>query len=191
VLLERVIDTLTWLLGLIAAHPAFSRELNGLLPPFFTSLLNLSAQKSLLAATLKALHTLIPDHATTFRPNLTKTSQLTLSIIQGEYPPEIKRQAAMVYVDLHHSAPKGTNSEYWRSCLLGIVAEIHIVLDRLLEVVEEGITGQGILADLDRGRVLTAKGVGLKPLEGDYAMFMTSAIERIQFLIIVIVEFLR
>jgi hypothetical protein len=139
VLLERVIATLTNVFGLISTHPALSRELNALLPGFFAGLLNLSSQKSLLESVLQALHILIPEHATTFRPNLGKTSQLNLSLIEGDNSPEVQRLAAKVYVDLHFSAQKGTNSDHWRSCFLGTISEIHIVLDRLFEVVEEGI----------------------------------------------------
>jgi hypothetical protein len=60
-----------------------------------------------------------------------------LSLIDGPYSPEIKRLAAKVYVDLHHCAQKGANSEHWRSCLLGVISEIHMILDRIFEVVEE------------------------------------------------------
>lgn len=62
-----------------------------------------------------------------------------LTIIDGPYSPEIKQLAAKVYVDLHHSTPKGANGDHWRSNLLGVLAEMHIVLDRMFEVVEEGI----------------------------------------------------
>jgi hypothetical protein len=87
---------------------------------------------------LTALHNLIPEHATTFRPSLTRTQTLTLSLIDGAYPKEIKTFAAKVYVDLHHSAQKGGNSDHWRASFLGAIAEIHTVLDRLFEGVEEG-----------------------------------------------------
>jgi hypothetical protein len=89
---------------------------------------------------LKALHALIPEHATTFRPNLGKVNQLTLSIIEGDYTPDNQKLAAKVYVDLHHSAQKGTGREHWRSCLVGTISEIHSILDRLFEIVEEGVS---------------------------------------------------
>jgi rRNA processing/ribosome biogenesis len=140
VLLERAMATLTCVFGLISTHPALSRELNTMLPVFFTALLNSTCQKSLLEPALKALHALIPEHATTFRPNLGKVNQLTLSILEGEYTQDNQKLAAKVYVDLHHSAQKGTGREHWRSCLLGTISEIHSILDRLFEVVEEGMS---------------------------------------------------
>jgi rRNA processing/ribosome biogenesis len=124
--------------GLILTHPTFSRDLNSLLPTFFQTLLNLSTQSALLSAVLTALHTLIPEHATTFRPSITRTQALTLSLIDGAYPKEVKTLAAKVYVDLHHSAQKGGNSDHWRASFLGAIAEIHTVLDRMFEGVEEG-----------------------------------------------------
>jgi hypothetical protein len=69
---------------------------------------------------------------------LGQTKPFTLLLIDGPYSQEIKRLAAKVYVDLHHCAQKGANSEHWRSCLLEVIAEIHMALDRMFEVVEEG-----------------------------------------------------
>jgi hypothetical protein len=137
-LLERVIATLTTSFGLIYTHAALSRDLNSLLPGFFSTLLNLTTQNSLLHPILTALHVLIPDHGSAFRPSLGVATPLMLSLIDGPYSPEIKRLAAKVYVDVHHSTQKGAGSEYWRSSLLGIVAQVHIVLDGIFEVVEEG-----------------------------------------------------
>jgi hypothetical protein len=125
--------------GLITTHPAFSRDLNSLLPTFFQTLLNLSSQTALLSTVLTALHTLIPEYPTTFRPTMTKTQTLTLSVIDGAYPVEIKTLAAKVYVDLHHSAQKGGNNDHWRATFLGAVSEIHTVLNRMFQIVEEGI----------------------------------------------------
>ena len=142
--MERVIATLRGCFGLISTQAALSRDLNSLLPSFFASLLNLSQQKTLLKLVLIALQKLIPEYATTFRPNLEKTSQLTLALIEGDYAPELKRLAAKVYVDLHYSAQKGMNADHWRSCFLGIISEIHTVLDRLFEVVEEGTLTSGV-----------------------------------------------
>ena len=189
-LLERVIATLTSVFGLISTHPALSRELNTMLPVFFTALLNLTSQTILLESALKALHILIPQHATTFRPNLGKANQLTLSILDGDYPPELQKLAAKVYVDLHYSAPKGTNSDYWRTCLLGTISEAHIILDRLFVVVEEGTPYQSV-SDLDRRLLLAGKPIGLKSLEGDYGTFLMRGIKRLQSLVMVIEQFLR
>jgi len=94
-----------------------------------------------------------------------------------------------VYVDLHHCAPKGGNSDHWRSNLLGIIAEVHVVLDRILEVVEEGIFYVDF-ADLDRSRMQMSKGVGLKPVDDEYGVAILSGISRISTLVLVIKEFL-
>lgn len=189
-LLERVIATLTSVFGLISTHPALSRELNTMLPVFFTALLNLTSQKNLLEPALTALHILIPEHATIFRPNLGKVNQLTLSILDGDYSPETQKLAAKVYVDLHHSAQKGTSSDHWRTCLLGTISEVHIILDRLFEIVEEGTPSQ-FVSDLDRRLLLATKPIGLKSLEGDYGTFLMGGIKRLQSLVLVIEQFLR
>ena len=141
-------------------------------------------------AILTALHTLIPDHPSAFRPSLGQTSPLILSIIDGPYSPEIKRLAAKVYVDLHHSAQKGANGDHWRGCLLGVIAEVHMVLDRMLEVVEEG-TLASCVTDLDRPKMTISKGLGLRPLDDEYSIFLTSGMDRIQVLVAVMKEFLK
>ena len=84
------------------------------------------------------MHTLIPDHATSFRPNLSTAGAQMVLLLDGPYPLDIKQSAARVFVDLHHCAPKGTSSEHWRSNLMNVISEIHAVLDRIFEVVEEG-----------------------------------------------------
>ena len=137
-LLERATATLTDIFQLIQTHASLSRDLSALLPTFFTALLNFSNQSPLLPGLLTALHILIPEHATIFRPNLTRTAALTLSLIDGSSSRRIRQLAARVYVDLHHSAPKGTSAEHWRAGLLGAVAEIHLVLDHIFEGIEEG-----------------------------------------------------
>ena len=189
-MLERVIATLTTSFGLISTHTALSRDLNSLLPGFFSTLLSLTSQNALLPAVLTALHNLIPDHASAFRPSLGVTGPLLLSLIDGPYSPEIKSLAAKVYVDLHHSAQKGVSSDYWRSCLLGIVAEIHTMLDRMFEVVEEGAFFSHSI-NSDRSKLAMSKGVGLKPLDENYSVFMMAAMDRIRSLLIIIKEFLR
>ena len=190
-LLERAIATLTTIFGLIATHPAFSRDLNSLLPTFFQSVLNLAREKGLLSAVLRALHILIPGHATTFRPTLTRTQTLTLSIIEGAYSKEIKALAAKVYVDLHHSAQKGGTSEHWRVCVLGVIAEVHGILDHMFEVLEEGESGIGDWrADSDRSKLPVPKSLGLRSLDGHYAVCMMSEIERMDSLVVVLHEFL-
>ena len=113
-----------------------------------------------------------------------------LSLIDGPYSPEIKRLAAKVYVDLHHSTQKGAGSAYWRSCLLGIVAEIHMVLDRIFEIVEEG-TFLSHSTNSDRSKLTMSKGLDLKPLDENYSVFMISGMDRIQSLLVIIKEFLR
>ena len=131
--------TLTVSFKLISTHAAMSRELNTLLPGFFAILLNLMNKNTLLSEVLTALHILVPGHANAFRQSLGVTELLMLSLIDGPHSLEVKRLATKVYVDLHHSAQKGTNSDYWRSSLLGIIAETHAVLDRMFEGVEEGL----------------------------------------------------
>ena len=189
-MLERVIATLTTSFGLIYTHAALSRDLNSLLPGFFSTLLNLTCQNALLPAILTALHTLIPEHSSAFRPSFGTTGTLMLSFIDGPYSPEIKRLAAKVYVDLHHSAQKGANTDHWRSCLLGVVAEVHIVLDRMFEVVEEGIFFSHS-TNLDRPKLAMSKGVGLRPFEEEYSVLIVTGMDRIHSLAVVIREFLR
>jgi hypothetical protein len=138
VLLERVIATLTTAFELVSTHPALSRDLNGLLPTFFTALLNFTSQSGLVSAALMALHVLIPEHSSAFRPNLGRAGPLMLSLIEGPYSSDVQRLAGKVYVDLHHATQKGMNSEHWRSCFVGVISEIHAVLDRMFEIVEEG-----------------------------------------------------
>ena len=114
-----------------------------------------------------------------------------LSLIDGPYSPEIKLLAAKVYADLHHSTHKGASSDYWRSCLLGIVAEIHILLDRIFDVVEEDAFFSHSV-NPDRSKLGMSKGVGLKPIEDEnYSVFMMNAIDRIRSLVIIIKEVLR
>jgi hypothetical protein len=119
-------------------QPAFSRDLNALLPGYFSSLLNLASQHSLLPAILKAMHVLIPEHSNAFRPSSTSANSLLSSIFDGNYSSEVKKLAARVYVDLHHSASKGANSEYWRSSILGVVGETHLTLNTLFHCIKEG-----------------------------------------------------
>jgi len=188
--LERVIATLTTSFGLISTHPALSRDLNSLLQGFFSALLNLTSQNSLLPTILTALHILIPDHPSAFRPSLGQITPLILSIIDGPYSPEIKRLAAKVYVDLHHSVQKGANGDHWRGCLLGVIAEVHMVLDRVFEVVEEG-TPISCVTDLDRPRLTISKGLELRPLDDEYAICLTSGMDRIEVLVAVMKEFLK
>jgi hypothetical protein len=138
VLLERVIATLTTAFGLVSTHPALSRDLNGVLPTFFTALLNFTSQSALLPAALTALHVLIPEHSSTFRPNLGRAGPLMLSLIEGPYSSDVQLLARNVYIDLHHSTQKGMNSDHWRSNLIGVISEIQFVLDRMFEIVEEG-----------------------------------------------------
>jgi rRNA processing/ribosome biogenesis len=157
-----------------------SRELNALLPTFFTSLLNFTSQTALLPASLTALHTLIPEHASTFRPNHGRSGPLMLSLIEGSYSSDVQLLAGKVYVDLHHSTQKGMNSDHWRSCLVGIISEVHFILDRMFEVVEE-----------DRSKIVPSKGVGLKQLNGDYGVFTMNGIDRIKTLVVLISQFLR
>lgn len=189
--MERTIVTLTKSLGLIKTHPALSRDLNSLLPGFFTALLNLTNQRLLLPAILMALHTLIPDHGNAFRPNLGQTGPLMLSLIDGPYSPEIKQCAAKVYIDLHHCAPKGAHNEHWRSCLLGVIAEIHMILDRMFEVVEESKHIGLFFVNLDGPHLTNSKGIGMRSLEGDYSVYVMNGNDRIRNLIVVIKQFLR
>jgi hypothetical protein len=189
--LERVIATLTISFGLISTQPAFSRDLNSLLPGFFSTLLKLASQNALLPATLKALHSLIPDHANAFRPSLGIAEPLILSLIDGPHPADVKRMATKVYVDLHHSAQKGASSDHWRTSLLGITSEIHTVLDRMFDVIEEGMW-QVCFTHSDRLKMTMSKGVGLRPLDGgDYTALITAGMDRIQILLVVLTEFLR
>jgi rRNA processing/ribosome biogenesis len=122
----------------VGNHAAFSRDLNALLPAYFSSLLNLASQPTLLPATLKALHGLITDHPNAFRPSVTSANILLMKIFAGTYSPEVIDLAARIYVDIHHSASKGTNSEHWRSAILGIIGEAHIVLNHVFDSLEEG-----------------------------------------------------
>lgn len=188
--MERVIPALISSFGLISTHPQLSRELNNLLPNFVTTLLNLASNQSLLPAILQALHDLIPEHAKAFRQNFGRIQQLSLSLIDGSFPIDIKRLAAKVYVDLHHCAPKGTGRDHWRSSLLATISEIHSVLDILFEVVEEG-RPQLLNAYLDQSKLPRAKGLGLKPLEVGYRLSLFAGIDRISVLVMVIEEFLR
>lgn len=137
-MLERVIATLTESFRLIQSNASLARDLSALLPTFFSALLNLTSQHALLPPILSSLHILIPEHPTVFRPNLTRSSALMLSILEGPYPKNIKKLAARVYVDLHYSAQKGGNAEHWRAGILGTIAEVHFVLDQIFSVVEEG-----------------------------------------------------
>jgi hypothetical protein len=109
-----------------------------LLPGYFSTLLSLANQPALLAASLKALHRLIPEYPHAFRPCLTSANTLLLKVFAGNYPPKVVKLAAQAYVDLHHSAAKGTNSEHWRASGLGIIGEAHIVLNHIFEPLEEG-----------------------------------------------------
>ena len=189
-MLERVIATLTTTFGLISSQPAMSRDLNSLLPTFFQTLLNLAGQSSLLPVVLTALHILIPEYSTTFRPSMAKTQNLVISVIEGAYPRYIQELAAKVYVDLHHSAVKGESSNHWRACFLRTITELHMVLDRLFSVVEEG-TGSSVLTDGDRSKLPLAKGLGLRPIDGDYTSFFTPGLHRIETLLGVLHQFLR
>jgi len=92
-------------------------------------------------------------------------------------------------VDLHHCAPKGTSSEQWRSNLVTVISEIHTILDRIFQVVEEGCQRLA-LADSDRTKLARSKGLGLRQLDDDYSVAMMSGIQRIQTLVVVIQEFL-
>ena len=160
-----------------------------MLPGFFSTLMNLSSGQALLPAILTALHTLIPDHANIFRASLGSAGPLAVSLLDGPYAPAIKQLAAKAFVDLHHCAPKGTSSEQWRSNLVGVISEVHVVLDRIFEVVEEGCH-RHLLADLDRTKSVRSKGLGLRPLDDDYSVAVVSGIQRIQTLVVVIQEFL-
>jgi pre-rRNA-processing protein RIX1 len=137
-LLERVIATLSNAFGLIKTQASLSRDLGALLPNFFTALLNLFNQPPLLLPILTALHKLIPEHPTIFRPNVARTSTLILSLLDGSYPRDVQLFAALVYVDLHHSAQKGTNAEHWRAGFLGAIGEVHLTLDCMFNIIEEG-----------------------------------------------------
>jgi len=112
-----------------------------------------------------------------------------VSLLDGPYAPEIKQLAAKVFVDLHYCAPKGTSSEQWRSNLVSAISEIHTILDRIFEVVEEGCH-RHLLADSDRTKIAGSKGLGLRQLDEDYSVAMMSGIQRIQTLVVVIQEFL-
>jgi rRNA processing/ribosome biogenesis len=138
VVLERAIATLVEVFKLIGSHPSLSRDLNGLLPQFFSALLNLSTQRGLLSEIFLALHILIPDNATIFRPSMARTSALVMGVIDGMETTEVKRLAGRVFVDLHHSAQKGGIAEQWRNSFLGVIAEVHHVLDLVFEIIEEG-----------------------------------------------------
>jgi len=188
VLLERAITTLTITFGLISSHAALSRELNALLPGFFSALMTLSSQQALLPAILTALHSLIPDHATSFRTSLSSAGPLVLSLLDGPYSKETKQWAAKVFVDLHQCAPKDTSSEQWRSNLVNVISEIHVILDRIFDVVEEGFT-RSTLANSDRPKSTSSKGIGLKPLDEEYTVAVMSGIQRIHTLVVVIQEF--
>jgi hypothetical protein len=124
--------------SIVGKHASFSRDLNGLLPGYFSTLLNLASQPALLPASLKALHRLIPEYPNAFRPSLTSANRLLLKVFAGNYSPEAMKLAARVYVDLHHSASKGTSSEHWRANVLGIIGEAHMVLHHIFESLEEG-----------------------------------------------------
>jgi rRNA processing/ribosome biogenesis len=108
------------------------------LPGYFSTLLNLASQPALLPAILKALHVLIPEYPNAFRPSLTSANTLLLKLFAGNYSPKVVKLAARVYVDLHHSATKGTSSEHWRASVLGIIGEAHRVLNHIFESLEEG-----------------------------------------------------
>lgn len=95
-----------------------------------------------------------------------------------------------MYVDLHHSTQKGGNVDHWRSCLLGVIAEVHIVLDRVFEVVEEGMFFL-CFTKLDRSGITISKGLGLRRLEDEYTIFMMTGMARVQVLVDVLKEFLR
>jgi len=111
--------------------------LNGLLPAFFTSLLNLSTQPALAPTIFTTLHALIPDNATIFRQNLSRVTPLVFSVIDENDSLQLKRLAGKVYVDLHHAAQKDRTAEYWRNAFLGAITEYHLVLDTLFTIVEE------------------------------------------------------
>ena len=117
-----------------------SRELNGLLPGFFTSLVKLSSQTTLLPAILASLHSLISEHPNAFRPTFSSANACIQSIFGGNGPLDVKELSGKVYANLHHSAPKGTNSEYWRTSLLEVISEAHLTLDSMFEVIEEGLS---------------------------------------------------
>jgi len=189
VLLERAIAALTTTFGLISTHPPFSRDLNALISTFFTALIGLTSQTALVPTILYTLHTLIPEHATTFRSNLGRAQQLMLSLIDEGCPSDVQRMAAKVYVDLHHCAPKGTSGDRWRSSLLETISEIHTVLDLIFEVVEEGFP-KSYDGNLDRSRLPTTKGLRFKQLEGDYSLCMMARIDRICSLVALVEQFL-
>jgi pre-rRNA-processing protein RIX1 len=151
--------------------------------------MNLSTQQALLPAILTALHTLIPCYANSFRTSLSTAGPLMLSLLDGPYPMETKQLAAKVFVDLHHCAPKGTSSEQWRSNLVNVISEIHSVLDRTFEIVEEGFHGHAH-ANSDRSKSTASKGIGLRPLDEEYTVAMMTGLQRIQTLVVVIQDFL-
>jgi len=189
--LDRVIATLTDVFGLIQTHATLSRELSALLPTFFTALLNLSNQPALMKPVLIALHMLIPDHPNVFRPNLSRTSAMVLSLLDGQYPPDIRQLAAHVYVDLHHSAQKGTHAEHWKAGLLGAIAEIHYVLDDIFGIIEEGNYLATESKTTDAPRVSNLKGLGLNGAQGTYAASLVSGLERIYAMVTLVQSYLR
>ena len=137
-MLEQCIAMLTTSFGLTSSRPALSRDLNSLLPGFFSALLKLSSQPSMMSFTLKALHVLIPENPSAFRTSVPMANLRVLSIIEGSYSLGTKKLAAKIFVDLAHPAPKGLMGEHWRASLLGIIAEVSSALDRLFEGFEEG-----------------------------------------------------
>ena len=171
----------------------YQRDLNTLLPTFFTVLLNLTTQSALLPAILTALHSLIPQHPTIFRPSLARTQAFVTPLLVGDNIPTIQQLASKVYRDLHHAAPKGFDAEHWRMSLLAIIEQIHLELDHLFKPLEEGCNRIARFNVVQpKARISSGIGLkGLKELEGSYTASLTERIQRIQRLIVAIEEFTR
>ncbi|KAI5293550.1 hypothetical protein KEM55_007052, partial [Ascosphaera atra] len=147
--------TLTKIFLLTQQYPTLIRELSTPnLPNYITTCLNQISVKSstgqqrelvqdpfLLEFVFSSFLELIPRHPTIFRPFSSQIHSLIVPVLGAPSParftPAAVEAAQLVFVALHHCAPKNTGSEEWTKASKSTIATLHQTCDHLFRAAVE------------------------------------------------------
>ena len=132
-------------------HPTLLREITTpLLPPFLTACIGLirpvkhqSGEQStevtspLLDSVLQCWCQLLPQHATVFRPFLSRMRALGQRLLERSTSISIRKLASRLMCLLISCAPKNTISQEWTQTAVGIIGSAHQTADQLFRAVIE------------------------------------------------------
>ncbi|KIW27383.1 uncharacterized protein PV07_07124 [Cladophialophora immunda] len=140
--------TVTRIFVLSQDHPVLLREVTTpLLPAFITTCLGLikpvrahadSNVNPILQSVLQCWIQLLPQHATVFRPFLTRIRLICLSLLEDAWTATSTRELAIQLLCLLLScAPKNTMTQEWSQAISDLISSAHQSADRLFRAVIE------------------------------------------------------